>query len=155
MKKLFILSILILFPLYSFGESISLLCKFDSKEEGQKRFDKSFPISIVKKKDGSYSIFRFDKNVEIPDKFISSVKVSDVSVTQNEISFNVYQVFRPNSPLSSNPGYESRTTTISRLDGRIMETVYWKGGFYEEFNPKIENPFILTGICEKRIQNKF
>ena len=154
MKKLIILWVLFLFPLHSFGESINLLCKFESKEESQKRFDKSFSISLIKKKDGSYSIFRFDKNVEIPDKFVSSVKVSDVSVTQNEISFNVYQVFRPNS-LSSNPGYESRTTTISRLDGRIMETVYWKGGLHEEFNPKSENPFILTGGCEKRTQNKF
>lgn len=155
MRKLIILSVLFLFPLHSFGESINLLCKFDSKNESQKRFDKSFPISLIKKKDGLYSIFRFDKNVEIPDKFKSSVKVSNISITQNEISFNVYSEIPTQNPMGANPGYEDRSTSISRLDGRIMETVYWKGGYFEGFDPKIENPLILTGTCEKRTQNKF
>jgi hypothetical protein len=155
MKKLFTLLMLIFLPLHTFGQSINLLCKFDYKNQEEERFNKSFPISITKKNDGSYTIFRHDKNVETADKLVSSVKVSNVSVTQNEINFNVHSVIAPNNPMGANTGYESRTTTISRLDGRIMETVYWKGGFFEGLSPKIENPFILTGICEKRSQNKF
>ena len=153
MKKILTTIFLMVSPLISYGENINLLCKYDSDEKSE-RFNTSFPISLKENNDGKYSIYRNDKNVETLSSDVSSVKVSDTVVTKNDISFNVYKTIPKNT--NTNSGYEDRNTRISRIDGRVIETFYWKGGLQELlFGVNSSNPVILTGTCIKRISNKF
>jgi hypothetical protein len=156
MKKVFILFITFSLSTLVYGEDINLLCKIDSTKENEK-FSTYFPISLIEKNNGSYSIFFNEKNVETLDKDVDKVQVKNVLVTKNQIEFeihtNIIQYISPDGKFKSNSGYENRYIKISRIDGHFLQTIFWKGGWWEGMGN--ENPITLTGHCKKRTQNKF